>query len=219
MLALRHIGKTFPLQPTPVLTDVNLEVGSGESVSIRGASGCGKSSLLHIIAGFDAPDSGEVWFQGRCLNHTSDSDADRFRREQLGMLFQAFNLFDALNVWDNMAFSARLKGNYDARRHEQLAEQLGIAHLKQQAISQLSGGEQQRVALGRALLTRPALILADEPTGNLDEDTSEQIAQLLYECCRSSQAALIVVTHSSDIARLADRHFRLHKGELVCDTP
>ena len=219
MLSLRQLRKAFHPHIPPVLAGVTLDVAAGQSVSIRGASGCGKSSLLHIIAGFDRPDSGEIWFQGRCLTYCSDAEADRFRRDQLGMLFQAFNLFDALNVWDNMAFSARLKGQYDVHFHQQLAEQLGIAHLKNQAITQLSGGEQQRVALGRALLTRPALILADEPTGNLDEETSEHIAQLLYDSCRATNAALIVVTHSSDIARGADSHYRLHKGVLIGDTP
>ncbi len=219
MLKLCHIAKQFPRQPHPVLADVSLRLEPGESVSIRGASGCGKSSLLHIIAGFDKPDSGEVWFQQQCLSSASVATADRFRREQLGMLFQAFNLLDALNVYDNMAFSARLKGNYCPQRHEQLAEQLGIAHLQQQAVHQLSGGEQQRVALGRALLTSPALVLADEPTGNLDEHTSEQVASLLYQHCKTHAAALIVVTHSQEIARGADHHYRLQQGMLVTDAP
>jgi putative ABC transport system ATP-binding protein len=177
--------------------------------------------LLSLIAGFESPDSGDIAVNGLAIasagNHgdnTQTRDIDKFRKQHLGIVFQSFNLFDCFNAWDNIAFTARLKGNFDKGYQLALMEQLGILPLAQKPLSQLSGGEQQRCAIARALVHHPALILADEPTGNLDETTSETVSDLLFETCREANTSLVVVTHSQDVAIKADSVLRLHKGIL-----
>ena len=221
MLTIKELKKSFSRAGSPLINNLNLTVNPGESVSIQGASGCGKSTLLSLIAGFESPDSGEIAVNGLAIasagNHgdnTQTRDIDKFRKQHLGIVFQSFNLFDCFNAWDNIAFTARLKGNFDKGYQLALMEQLGILPLAQKPLSQLSGGEQQRCAIARALVHRPALILADEPTGNLDETTSETVSDLLFETCREANTSLVVVTHSQDVAVKADSVLRLHKGIL-----
>jgi len=212
MLELKQLTKTFPKQTTPIIHNLSVTVNQGDSVSIRGASGCGKSTLLSLIAGFDVPTSGHILINDHEM--VAPNNADEFRRHHLGVVFQSYNLFDCFNVWDNIAFTSRLKGNYDFHFQASLMEKLGIGHLANQPLSQLSGGEQQRAAIARALVHKPSLILADEPTGNLDEDTSELVANTLFDVCEQLNTTLVVVTHSEDVAQKAKTPYWLHKGQL-----
>ena len=212
MLVLKQLTKTFPKQITPIIHNLSVIVNQGDSVSIRGASGCGKSTLLSLIAGFDAPTSGDILIGGNAL--LAMKNADAFRRQHLGVVFQSYNLFDCFSVWDNVAFTSRLKGNADAAFQTELMEKLGILSLANAPLSQLSGGEQQRAAIARALVHKPSLILADEPTGNLDEDTSELVANTLFDVCQQLNTTLVVVTHSEDVAQKAKTPYWLHKGQL-----
>ena len=221
MLTIKELKKSFSKAEAPLINNLNLTVNPGESVSIQGASGCGKSTLLSLIAGVESADSGDITVNGLAItsagnydNNTLARDIDKFRKQHLGIVFQSFNLFDCFNVWDNIAFTARLKGNFDKSYQLALMEKLGILPLAQKPLSQLSGGEQQRCAIARALVHRPALILADEPTGNLDETTSETVSDLLFETCKQANTSLVLVTHSQDVAITADSVLRLHKGVL-----
>ncbi|AXT39667.1 ABC transporter ATP-binding protein [Alteromonas sp. BL110] len=221
MLTIKELKKSFSKAGAPLINNLNLTVAPGESVSIQGASGCGKSTLLSLIAGFESPDSGDITVNGLAIaragyhgSSTQARDIDKFRKQHLGIVFQSFNLFDCFNVWDNIAFTARLKGNFDKGYQLALMKQLEILPLAQKPLSQLSGGEQQRCAIARALVHRPSLILADEPTGNLDETTSETVSDLLFKTCREANTSLVVVTHSQDVAIKADSVLRLHKGVL-----
>ena len=221
MLTIKDLKKSFSKTGAPLINNLNLTVKTGESVSIQGASGCGKSTLLSLIAGFETPDGGDISVNGLSIagnskldNTFKAKDIDNFRKQHLGIVFQSFNLFDCFNAWDNIAFTARLKGNVDNDYQLALMEQLGILPLAQKPLSQLSGGEQQRCAIARALVHRPSLILADEPTGNLDETTSETVSDLLFKTCKEANTSLVVVTHSQDVAVKADAALRLHKGVL-----
>ena len=216
MITINQLQKAYtPAQP--IINKLDLQVATGASVSIRGASGSGKSTLLSLIAGFTSPDAGQIKIGSSTLPFASDREGDEFRQHQLGVIFQSFNLLDCLTVWDNIAFTARLKGNHDSAYQQSLMKQLGITELARQPATSLSGGEQQRVAIARALVHRPALVLADEPTGNLDEHTSESVADALYGVCREHNTTLLVVTHSQDVALKADYSLWLHHGALVDD--
>jgi len=216
MLIINKLKKSFSDTEKPLLNNLSLTLHSDESLSIQGASGCGKSTLLSLIAGFDHPDSGDIIIDNLSVTESKNNAhrIDQFRKNKLGIVFQSFNLFDCFNAWDNIAFTARLKGNYDKKYQQALMDQLGILSLAKKPLSQLSGGEQQRCAIARALVHRPSLVLADEPTGNLDEATSDSVSDLLYETCKQANTALVVVTHSHDVAKRADRAMRLHKGVL-----
>ena len=214
MLKIRHLSKQFGDGNKPVIDDLNLSLDTGQSVSIRGASGSGKSTLLSLIAGFDEPDSGSITVHNVILPFKGEKQADRFRREHLGVVFQSFNLLSCLSVEDNIAFTARLKGNVDRDYQQHIMQRLGISALAGQSAALLSGGEQQRVAIARALVHKPSLILADEPTGNLDEDNSEKVSSALYALCRELNTTLVVVTHSNEVAALAPRQCWLRHGKL-----
>ena len=214
MLKIRHLSKQFGDGNKPVIDDLNLSLDTGQSVSIRGASGSGKSTLLSLIAGFDEPDSGSITVHNVILPFKGEKQADRFRREHLGVVFQSFNLLSCLSVEDNIAFTARLKGNVDRDYQQHIMQRLGISALAGQSAALLSGGEQQRVAIARALVHKPSLILADEPTGNLDEDNSEKVSSALYALCRELNTTLVVVTHSNEVAALAQRQCWLRHGNL-----
>lgn len=212
MLKLVNLQKSFG--DIQILRDLSLELEAGCSASIRGASGSGKSTLLSLIAGFELPDNGTIHIDDVTLPFATDKAADAFRRTHLGVVFQSFNLLDCLSVRDNIAFTARLKGNQDSDYQRMLMDSMAIGHLADKLPQQLSGGEQQRVAIARALAHKPSLVLADEPTGNLDEDTSEQVADTLYAQCRALNTTLIVVTHSHDVAEKAQRPLWLTHGQL-----
>ncbi|MAJ68325.1 MAG: ABC transporter ATP-binding protein [Pseudomonadota bacterium] len=215
MIAVSGLLKHYPGSTTPIIDQLSLEVAAGQSVSIQGASGCGKSTLLALLAGFEQSSGGTIVIAGQAIERLSQDAADAFRMQHLGVIFQQFNLLDCFNVWDNVAFTARLKGNYNAERQQTLLNKLGLAERHKAPVSMLSGGEQQRVAIARALNHLPDVVLADEPTGNLDEQTSDVVSQLLFNYCQEQGAALVVVTHSPDVARGAQTQYRLHQGRLA----
>ena len=212
MVRIEQLDKRFG--STPLLEKINFTLNEGCSASIMGPSGCGKSTLLNLLAGLDGPDAGRIQVNGTDLAAMSPSEADTYRSQQLGVVFQQFHLIDCLNVWDNIAFTARYKGNADKHHQQHLIQQLGLNGLERKPISQLSGGEQQRVAIARALNHKQSLVLADEPTGNLDEHTSENVSELLYQLCQSHNTSLIVVTHSNDVAAKANTRYHLANGKL-----
>ncbi|MDU6141092.1 ABC transporter ATP-binding protein, partial [Bradyrhizobium sp.] len=171
MLNIRHLTKSYRSggEPVKVLRGVDLTVAAGERVALTGESGSGKSTLLHLIAGLDAADGGDILLEGASIGTLDDAARAAIRRERLGLVFQQFNLVPSLSVADNLNFQARLAGRHDPAWHTELVERLGLKPLLKRYPEQLSGGQQQRVAIGRALAVRPSLLLADEPTGNLDE--------------------------------------------------
>jgi putative ABC transport system ATP-binding protein len=198
-----------------VLRGVNLRVAPGESVALTGESGSGKSTLLHLIAGLDAADGGEIRIDGVALGGLNDAARAGLRRERLGLVFQQFNLIPSLSVEDNLKFQARLAERYDAAWHAELTERLGLGDLLKRYPEQLSGGQQQRVAIGRALAPRPLLLLADEPTGNLDEDTADEVLRLARDLVARSACGFLMVTHSGRLAATLDRQVTLHAGLIA----
>lgn len=194
-----------------VLRAIDLDVASGESVSVRGESGSGKSTLLNLLAGLDAPDAGAVAWAG-----SPQLGAAR-RGAFLGMIFQAYHLVPEIDARANVLLARRFIGRIDAaarRRADELLERVGLPARARHLPSQLSGGERQRVAVARALMNSPRLLLADEPTGNLDEATGETVIELLLNLAREQGAALVLVTHNAAHAEKTDRHLRLHEGAL-----
>lgn len=212
MVHIEKLSKAFG--QASLLSNLSLSISNGDSASIMGPSGCGKSTLLNLLAGIESPDAGIIEVNGANIASMTSAEADQYRSTTLGIVFQQFHLLDCLNVWDNIAFTARFKGNYDSAYQRDLISQLGLSGLETQFIGQLSGGEQQRVAIARALNHRPALVLADEPTGNLDEKTSKIVSELLFALCSARHTSLIVVTHSEQVAKQAQTHYRLHNGQL-----
>ncbi len=218
MLKVSRLSKsyTLPQGTLAVLREVDLEVGPGESVALTGESGSGKSTLLHLIAGLDEPDGGEVALDGAVVSRLAESGRARLRRDRLGLVFQQFNLIPSLKVADNLAFQARIAGRFDAAWQHELGQRLGLTSLLDRYPEQLSGGQQQRVAIGRALAVRPALLLADEPTGNLDEATADEVVRLMHELVARTGCGLLMVTHSLRLAALLDRRVHLSAGRLAC---
>jgi putative ABC transport system ATP-binding protein len=198
-----------------VLRGVDLAIAAGETVALTGESGSGKSTLLHLIAGLDAADSGGVWIGESEITSLGDVARARLRRGKLGLIFQQFNLVPSLDVADNLALQARLAGRHDAAWQDELIERLGLGAMLSRYPEQLSGGQQQRVAIGRALAAKPALLLADEPTGNLDEATADEVLRLTRELVVESGCAFLMVTHSQRLAATLDRTVHLHAGRLA----
>ena len=198
------------------LNGVDFEVKEREFVSIIGKSGCGKSTLLHMLGGLDSPTSGSVIVDGINLSEMNQEQLALFRRRKIGFIFQQYNLIPDLNVYDNILFPLELDGVKSDKEFVQgLLKTLHIVDKTEMFPSMLSGGEQQRVAIARALATKPAIILADEPTGNLDTSSSHDVIGLLKIVAREYQQTLIVITHDLDIAQMADRIVRLQDGQLV----
>lgn len=198
------------------LNGVDFEVKEREFVSIIGKSGCGKSTLLHMLGGLDSPTSGSVIVDGINLSEMNQEQLALFRRRKIGFIFQQYNLIPDLNVYDNILFPLELDGvKADKEFVQGLLKTLHIVDKTEMFPSMLSGGEQQRVAIARALATKPAIILADEPTGNLDTSSSHDVIGLLKIVAREYQQTLIVITHDLDIAQMADRIVRLQDGKLV----
>ena len=215
MVIVSQVSKQFPHSNQPLLHDINLDIEQGQSLAIMGASGSGKSTLLNMVAGLVATSSGRIEVQSKPINQLNENARDDFRATHIGMVFQQFNLIDCLSVEDNIALPARYLG-IDYKTHlNTLLTRLGIAHLRDGNIEQLSGGEQQRVAIARALIHRPSLILADEPTGNLDENTSVSVANLLFELADEFKATMLVVTHANDIAARANQIKTISQGTLI----
>ncbi|MCG6658831.1 ABC transporter ATP-binding protein [Halomonas campisalis] len=216
MLQFHQVHKAYatPQGPLPVLRGIDLRLAPGESLALMGESGSGKSTLLHLAAGLDLPDSGEVCLAGRSLSALTEPARAHLRRDTLGLVFQQFHLVPSLNVGDNLRLQARLAGRDDPAWSSELLERLGLAGLERRYPEQLSGGQQQRLAIGRALAPRPALLLADEPTGNLDEETADEVLTLLLALVRDTGSALLVVTHSPRVAAPLDRCLRLSHGRV-----
>ncbi|CAM3519852.1 ABC transporter ATP-binding protein [Halomonas lysinitropha] len=216
MLEFRQVHKAYatPQGPLKVLDGVDLSLNAGESLALMGESGCGKSTLLHLAAGLDLPDRGEVRLADRVISSLGEADRARLRRETLGLVFQQFHLVPSLCVLDNLRLQARLAGRERPNWTAELIERLGLAGLEKRYPEQLSGGQQQRLAIGRALAPRPALLLADEPTGNLDESTADQVLELLLALVRDTGCALLMVTHSPRVAAPLDRRLQLSHGRI-----
>jgi putative ABC transport system ATP-binding protein len=214
VLDIKHLTKSFRSanETVAVLRGVNLRIAASESVALRGESGSGKSTLLHLIAGLDAADGGDISLGGISLASLNDSGRAALRRDQLGLVFQQFNLIPSLSVEDNLKFQSRLAGRHDAAWHDELVERLGLGDLTKRYPEQLSGGQQQRVAIGRALAPKPLLLLADEPTGNLDEDTADEVLALARDLVTRSGCGFLLVTHSARLAATLDRQVTLHAG-------
>jgi putative ABC transport system ATP-binding protein len=197
-----------------ILDNLEFHLEAKQSVAISGDSGSGKSTLLNILAALDNSDKGQVKVAGLVLNTMSEAQADQFRKKHLGIVFQQFNLIDCLSVWDNITFPARLNGLPIGSYHKDLLEQLGLSSHKDKLPVNLSGGEQQRVAIARALSHQPSLVLADEPTGNLDDNNSQAVSELLFGLCNKLGLTLVVVTHSPKVAAFADTRLLLRHGQL-----
>jgi putative ABC transport system ATP-binding protein len=217
MFELKHIDKSFRDRDDiiHIARDLSWCLGSGEGVALMGESGAGKTTLMNIIAGLDTLDAGEVWVDGVQITELSQSELTAFRRTYIGLIFQKFHLVPSLSAWDNAALQARLAGVFDKQFARSLFDRLGIDHLAHRRPNQLSGGQQQRVAIARALMHRPRLVLADEPTGNLDEATSSAVIELLVSSASDAGATLVVVTHSSAIASHLGHIVRLGSGALT----
>ncbi|MGH8763113.1 MAG: ABC transporter ATP-binding protein [Nitrosospira sp.] len=221
MLELRHIGKAYT-NGRQVLSDLSYILGTGEYVAVMGESGVGKSTLLNLIAGLDAPDTGEILIGGIAMSSLDDDAATRLRRKEFGFVFQAFHILPHLTLSQNVALPLMLNDTARAQAEERTEQMLGAVGLQGRARHfprQLSGGELQRVAIARALVHSPKLVLADEPTGNLDPDTAHDILMLMRTEIKANGASGIIVTHSHAAAATADRVLILTKDGLHAADP
>jgi putative ABC transport system ATP-binding protein len=217
-IQLRRLSKSFPSggERLTVLRGVDLEITAGESVAIVGPSGSGKSTLLALIAGLDRPDDGEVLIDGRAVHDLSEDDLALLRRRTIGFVFQSFQLLTNMTARENVLLPLELLQAPDAgSRADDLLAMVGLSERRRHYPAQLSGGEQQRVALARAFATRPPILLADEPTGNLDRATGERVLEVLADLRRRIGTTLVLVTHDTAVAGLADRSLLLRDGRLV----
>ena len=197
------------------LDGVDLSVELGEFVAIVGTSGSGKSTLLHMLGGLDRPTSGKVWVDGRDISKLKDEELTIFRRRKIGFVFQSYNLVPVLNVYENIVLPVELDGNRPDRKFvEDIIDILGLESKKFSLPSQLSGGQQQRVAIARALAAKPAILLADEPTGNLDSVTSQDVLSLLKVTSSRFGQTVVMITHNEEIAQMADRIVRIEDGRI-----
>ena len=220
ILSIEHLTRVYGTGDTAVraLDDVSFTVEAGEFVAIIGSSGSGKSTLLHLIGGVDRPTSGTVRLAGEDVFARSDEQLAIFRRREVGLVYQFYNLIPVLNVVENMTLPVLMDGRaVNGQRLQMLLRALGLTGREHYLPNQLSGGQQQRVAIGRALMNAPAVVLADEPTGNLDSRNSAEIMQLLRSSNRDLNQTLIVITHDEDIALMADRVIAIEDGRLVRD--
>jgi predicted ABC-type transport system involved in lysophospholipase L1 biosynthesis ATPase subunit len=214
------VSKSYGNAANPVhaLRGVSLEVRRGERIALLGKSGCGKSTLLHILGGLDRPTTGTVWLAGHELAQMTPGDLARYRLKRVGMIFQAFNLIPSRSAWQNVELPMIFAGVAPQARRaaaRQKLEAVGLGHRLNHRPNQLSGGEQQRVAIARAVVNEPQILLADEPTGNLDTDTAAAILELLLEHLRSHGTTLVLVTHDEELARrCAERIVHLKDGQL-----
>jgi putative ABC transport system ATP-binding protein len=219
---MEKVSKTYPegRERRVILNEADLSVEQGEFLAVVGKSGSGKTTLLNVLSGIDRLDSGRIVWDGVAFSELNDQQKTLFRRKNIGFVFQFFNLIPTLTVWDNLTLPLNLNGMtspQDLQRAEQLLAEVGLADRRADYPDRLSGGEQQRVALVRALVHDPMLVLADEPTGNLDEDTGTLVLNLLDRLTRQMGKGMVMVTHSLDAAARADRIVRLKEGRFIAD--
>lgn len=218
---LSHVGKVYPLGKTEVkaLKDISLNIAAGEFTTIAGPSGCGKSTMLNLIGCMDTPTTGEVYIDGTPISKMRDRDLTRLRLHKLGFIFQSFNLIPVLSVYQNIEFPLLIDGRVSAadrkRRVTTLIEEVGLREQMQQKSNELSGGQRQRVAIARALVTEPRIVLADEPTANLDSATGEKIINLMRDINRTHKTTFIFSTHDPQVMKQASRVIRLKDGSIV----
>ena len=198
------------------LDNVSFTVNTGEFLAIVGASGSGKSTLLHLIGGVDRPTSGKVFIDGKDIYKFNDDELAIFRRRQVGLIYQFYNLIPILNVEENITLPLKLDNrNIDKQRLDELIKVLGLEERRTHLPNELSGGQQQRTSIGRAMITNPAIILADEPTGNLDSKASDEIVTLLKKSNKDYKQTIIMITHNLEIAKVADRIIKIEDGKIV----
>ena len=216
VLKLNSIQKSFRTNEgeVPVLSDISLNLLAGETLALRGESGSGKSTLLHIAGALELPDGGSVEIAGRDLSKMDDAERAAVRRRDVAIIFQQFNLIPSLTVASNITFQANLSGPVDKTKIEKIVSALGLADQMRKYPEALSGGQQQRVAIARALVAEPKLLLADEPTGNLDEKTAQAVLEQMLKLVAETDTALMVVTHSQNVAARMDRQLLLIEGKL-----
>lgn len=222
MISLQNVNRYYEAGERSVhaLDHVSLTIERHEFVAVVGPSGCGKSTLLHLIAGLDRPTAGEIVVDGLSLTTADDAALTHFRRRQLGLVFQFFNLLPTMNVLENVSLPLLLQGVPIAESMARAAELLALVSLTNRAthfVHQLSGGEQQRTAIARALVHRPSLLIADEPTGNLDTASAGRVLELLRQIADEQLATLILVTHSTEVAAAAARRIEMRDGKIVSD--
>ena len=220
IIETEELRKTYRLGKVdvPVLRGVDLRVRRGEFVTIMGPSGCGKSTLLHVLGGLTPPSSGRVWVDGNDFAKMSDTDRTRFRRHKIGFVFQRFNLLPTLTAYGNIVIAQDIQGNgFNPHRFDKIVETLEIRKKLKQKPSTLSGGEQQRVAIARALICEPKILLADEPTGNLDTENARMVLEMLQELNRDFEQTLLVITHNPEVAAGAERIIQIRDGQVVAD--
>lgn len=220
VLKIEDLCKRYDEGETQVsaLKNISLSVEKGEFVAIVGQSGSGKSTLLHLIGGVDKPTFGKIYVNGEDVYQKTREELAIFRRRQVGLVYQFYNLIPILNVEENMTLPLKLDGKkINEKRLNELLDILGLTERRKHLPKQLSGGQQQRVSIGRALMNEPALLLADEPTGNLDQENSQEIIELLKHSNRKYDQTLLIVTHNEEIAAQADHIIRLQDGKIVSD--
>ncbi len=221
-LKIENLCKTYGKGENEVkaLDGVSFTVPKGQMTAVIGASGSGKSTLLHIIGGVDRPTSGKVWLDGQDVFAQNEKNLAIFRRRQVGLIYQFYNLIPVLTAEENITLPAVMDGRQPDKKYvEELMDMLGIKNRRNHLPSQLSGGQQQRVSVGRALFTSPAVILADEPTGNLDSKNSEEIVELLRKSNRELNQTMLIITHNENIALQCDRIITLRDGKISSDMP
>lgn len=217
LLTVENIHKTYATADGPfeVLRGIGLQLDAGETLALTGESGSGKSTLLHLIGGLDTPDQGQIILNGTDIAALNDNGRADLRRGTVGVVFQQFNLIPSLKVADNIAFQARLADQHDPTWTAKLAERMGLTSQLNKYSEQLSGGQQQRVAIARTLAPKPRLVLADEPTGNLDEGTAAIVMDLMLELVSETGAGLLMVTHSQALAARMQRRLHLRAGQIA----
>jgi putative ABC transport system ATP-binding protein len=223
LISLRNVTREYKTGARAVhaLDGVSLEIARNEFVAVSGPSGCGKSTLIHLLAGLERPSAGEILADGLALHSADDNVLTQYRRRQIGLVFQFFNLLPTMNVLENVSFPLLLQGAPLQESEERARELIDLVGLRDRAdhfIHQLSGGEQQRTAIARALVHRPSLLIADEPTGNLDSHSAAAVMQLMEKIGADGSTTLIVVTHSDEVARAASRRVEMRDGKIVRDS-
>jgi len=217
MLSIKNLCKSYRYADTRqgVLEQLEFDMGESTSVALLGESGSGKSTLLHLIAGLDRVDQGQIHFDGHAIHTAREAQLAELRRSRLSLVFQQFHLISTLTVLDNIRFQAALCGRFDPAYEAELIDRLGLVEQTAKYPQQLSRGQQQRVAIARALLHKPLLVLADEPTGNLDESSSLEVMGLFSDLVKRAGSSLLMVTHSRSMANFMDRRVWLHNGKLT----